>query len=75
MRSILMVLLAGFKGLLVFLALGGVYAMKLARDQFNTLGQLHLIMKLLLFAFMLNWLATAFEAAHLWIYTATGSGS
>jgi len=64
-----------YLGLLVFLAVGGIYAMKLARDQYDTLGQLHLIMKLLLFAFLLNWLATAFEAAHLWIYTATGTGS
>ena len=59
--------------LTVLLVLAGIVGHFLIRDQRQALGELHLIVKLLLLAYMLNLVACLFESIHLWLYGLAGA--
>lgn len=62
-----------YSTLTIMLCLAGIGGHFLIREQRQALGELHLIVKLLLLAYMLNLVACLFECIHLWLYGLAGA--
>eukprot|EP00039_Didymoeca_costata_P000982 m.48627 g.48627 ORF g.48627 m.48627 type:complete len:408 (-) comp10575_c0_seq2:1312-2535(-) len=61
--------------LVVVLVAAGLYGFTLVQSHRNTLGSMHLIVKLLVVAYIFNLISTSTESIHLWMYANDGSGS
>jgi hypothetical protein len=64
-----------YSAILLVLLAAGFYMVHLVREQRKSTGNIHLIVKLLLIAFVLNLVSTGCETSHLWIYAMDGKGS